>query len=183
MIELIINGNRAEFTEGKTLLECIGSAGIKVPTLCHHKALSPYGACRLCLVEVEQEGRAPSIQASCSYPASAGLSIKTDSERVRSARKIIAELLLARCPDSESIRRIASELGVEEPGSIRNMMIAFIADFVRGFAGREWVEWPSASLDGDQEEQLSRHLASITRCAGVAELATLSVLLVRQYQI
>ncbi len=115
MIELFINGNRAEFTEGKTLLECIGGVGIKVPTLCHHKALSPYGACRLCLVEVEQEGRAPSIQASCSYPASAGLSIKTDSERVRNARKIIAELLLARCPDSEKIRSIASELGVEKP--------------------------------------------------------------------
>lgn len=115
MIELTINGNKAKFPEGKTLLECIESTGIKVPTLCHHKALEPYGACRLCLVEIEQEGRAPSIQASCSYPALNGLSVKTDTDRVKRARKIIAELLLARCPDSENIQRIASELGVVEP--------------------------------------------------------------------
>ncbi|MBL7046344.1 MAG: FAD-dependent oxidoreductase [Candidatus Marinimicrobia bacterium] len=115
MIELTINGNKAEFEEGKTLLECIESAGIKILTLCHHKALTPYGACRLCLVEIEQEGRAPSIQASCSYPALNGLSIKTDTDRVKGARKIVAELLLARCPDSEKIQRIASELGVVEP--------------------------------------------------------------------
>jgi len=115
VIELTINGNKAEFEEGKTLLECIESAGIKILTLCFHKALTPYGACRLCLVEVELEGRAPSIQASCSYPALNGLSIKTDTDRVKGARKIVAELLLARCPDSEKIQRIASELGVVEP--------------------------------------------------------------------
>ena len=115
MIELTINGVKDEFPEDKTLLECIESTGIKIITLCHHKALSPYGACRLCLVEVEQEGRDPSIQASCSYPALNGLSVKTDTERVIRARKIMAELLLARCPDSEIIKRIASELGVKEP--------------------------------------------------------------------
>ncbi|UCH63603.1 MAG: (2Fe-2S)-binding protein, partial [Fidelibacterota bacterium] len=115
MIELTINGNKSEFPEDKTLLECFRSVGIKIPTLCYHKALSPYGACRLCLVEVKQEGRDPSIQASCSYPALDGLSVETDSDRVIRARKVVAELLLARCPDSENIKRVASDLGVEEP--------------------------------------------------------------------
>ncbi len=114
MIELTINGTKSEFTEGQTLLQCIESTGIKIPKLCHHKALEPYGACRLCLVEIEQEGRPPSVQASCSYPALNGLSVKTDTERVKRAQKIVAELLLARCPDSENIQRIASELGVTE---------------------------------------------------------------------
>ncbi len=114
MIELTINGDKKEFPGGKTLLECIEDAGLKVPTLCHHKALIPYGSCRMCLVEVEQEGRAPSIQTSCTYPALDGLSVRTDTERVVKARKIVAELLLARCPDSEVIRRMAADLGVKE---------------------------------------------------------------------
>ncbi|NIM13942.1 MAG: FAD-dependent oxidoreductase [Candidatus Aminicenantes bacterium] len=114
MIELTINGDKKEFPEGKTLLECIQDVGIKVPTLCHHKALKPYGACRLCLVEVEQGGRAPSIQASCCYPALDGLSVKTNTERVEKARKIVIELLLARCPDSEVVQKLAADLGVKE---------------------------------------------------------------------
>jgi len=113
-MELTINGDKKEFPEGKTLLECIEDVGLKVPTLCHHKALQPYGSCRLCLVEVEQEGRAPSIQTSCTFPARDGLSVRTDTERVVKARKIVAELLLARCPDSEVIRKMAADLGVKE---------------------------------------------------------------------
>ncbi len=115
MIELTINGKTGEFLEDKTLLECIQEAGLKVPTLCYHKALTPYGACRLCLVEIRQDGRGPTIQSSCTYPAQDGLSIQTHSGRVLRARKVVAELLLARCPDSETIQRIARDHGVEEP--------------------------------------------------------------------
>jgi len=115
VIQLNINGNKFEFPEGKTLLESIESVGLSVPKLCHHKALLPYGACRLCLVEIHQEGRKPVVQASCSYPVIEGLSVFTDTDRVKRARKIVAELLLARCPDSENIRRIAFDMGVGEP--------------------------------------------------------------------
>lgn len=113
MIELTINDKKYEFDEGKTLLECLQSAGIKVPTLCYHKALIPYGACRLCLVEVIQRGRT-TIQTSCTYPANNKLEVKTDSERVMKSRKIVMELLLARCPDSKVIQNIAEEYGVKE---------------------------------------------------------------------
>jgi heterodisulfide reductase subunit A len=113
VIELTINDKKYEFDEGKTLLECLQSAGIKVPTLCYHKALIPYGACRLCLVEVIQRGRT-TIQTSCTYPANNKLEVKTDSERVMKSRKIVMELLLARCPDSKVIQNIAEEYGVKE---------------------------------------------------------------------
>ncbi len=113
MIELTINGKKNQFPEGKTLLECIESVGIKLPTLCYHKALTPYGACRLCLVEVSQNGRS-SIQASCTYPAINNLTVNTDTERVKKTRKIMIELLLTRCPDSEVIKQIAEEYGVKE---------------------------------------------------------------------
>jgi heterodisulfide reductase subunit A len=113
VIELTINGQKGKFSEGKTLLECIQEMGLKVPTLCYHKALSPYGACRLCLVEITQ-GTRTTIQTSCTYPALDGLVVETHSERVVKNRKIIIELLLARCPDSDEIKKLAKELGVEK---------------------------------------------------------------------
>ena len=113
MVKLTINGIEGEFPKGKTLLQCIESSGLKVPTLCHHKALAPYGACRLCLVEVSFNGRA-TIQASCTYPATDGLKVQTDTEEVVKTRKVIIELLMARCPDSKAIQDIAVEMGVKE---------------------------------------------------------------------
>jgi heterodisulfide reductase subunit A len=114
-VNLTINNQKVEVEEGTKLIHAIEKTGIKVPTLCYHKALSPYGACRLCVVEVHVPDRSPSLQASCSYPALNGIDVLTDTDRVKRARKIVAELLLARCPDSEEIKRIASEQGVTEP--------------------------------------------------------------------
>ncbi|MGA2262289.1 MAG: 2Fe-2S iron-sulfur cluster-binding protein, partial [Acidobacteriota bacterium] len=112
---LSINNQPVEVNEEVTLLGAIEKTGVKVPTLCHHKALTPYGSCRLCVVEIHRPDRAPFLQASCSYPALDGVSVFTDTDRVKRARKIAAELLLARCPDSAAIQRIAYEYGVVEP--------------------------------------------------------------------
>jgi heterodisulfide reductase subunit A len=109
-ISLVIDGRSVEVEKGATLLDACGNLDIKIPTLCYHKALSPYGACRLCLVEVEQGGRT-SIQTSCNYPVREGLVVRTSTERVVRTRRMMAELLLARCPDSESIKAVAEELG------------------------------------------------------------------------
>jgi heterodisulfide reductase subunit A len=114
MPRLTIDNTPVEVEEGTKLLQAIEKAGGKVPTLCHHKALTPYGACRLCVVEVHVPGRPPVVQASCSYPTLDGINVFTHSDRVTRARRIVAELLLARCPDAEAIRRIAAELGVRD---------------------------------------------------------------------
>lgn len=114
MVTLTINNQKTEVEEGITLLTAIERQGIKVPTLCFHKALLPYGACRLCVVEVQAPGRAASLQASCSYPVMEGLIVSTHTERVLRSRKVVAELLLARCPDSEAIQMIAAGFGVKE---------------------------------------------------------------------
>lgn len=114
MISLTINNEKIKVEEGLTVLEAAEKTGIKIPTLCSHKALSPYGACRLCLVELSWGGDYSQIQASCTYPATEGLIVKTDSERVIKARKMVIELLMARCPDSEEIKNVAAELGVAE---------------------------------------------------------------------
>jgi heterodisulfide reductase subunit A len=113
MITLTIDNKKVEVEEGSTILEAAQKLGIKIPTLCHHKSLLPYGACRLCLVEIKKSWGS-SIQASCTYPAEEGMVVLTDSERVLKTRRIMIELLLARCPDSPRIIEMAKEMGVEE---------------------------------------------------------------------
>lgn len=112
MKKLIIDGIETEANPEKTILEVARGLGIEIPTMCYNKALPGYGACRLCLVEVNQNGGKSSIQASCTYPALEGLIVKTNTDRVNRNRRIMAELLLARCPDSKEVKRIANELGV-----------------------------------------------------------------------
>jgi len=113
MISFTIDDRELQVEEGKTVLEAALDAGIRIPHLCYHKELTPYGACRLCLVEVVRGSRS-SVKASCLYEVTEGLIIKTDTQRVRRARKIVFELLLARCPDSEKLRALAREYGVTE---------------------------------------------------------------------
>lgn len=113
MIHLIIDDRPIQVEEGTTVLEAAEVAGISIPTLCYHKALSPYGACRLCLVEIVAGAR-PGIQASCIYRVQEGLVVRTDTERVLRTRRIMMELLLARCPESEKIKALAESLGVKE---------------------------------------------------------------------
>ncbi|MCK4648029.1 (2Fe-2S)-binding protein, partial [bacterium] len=112
MVKLTIDNRKIEVEEGTTLLEAAQKLGIEIPTLCHHQALKPYGACRVCLVEVIKGSR-PGLVASCTYPAEEGLIAKTDTERVKRARRLSIELLLARCPTSEKVRELALELGVK----------------------------------------------------------------------
>jgi len=112
-ITLTIDDQQLCVPSGSTVLEACEELGIKIPTLCYHKALGGYGACRLCLVEVEQNGRTD-IQASCTYPAQEGLIVRTGTERVTRTRRIMAELLLARCPEVEKVKEVAAELGVTE---------------------------------------------------------------------
>ncbi|KPL24476.1 MAG: hypothetical protein AMJ75_03675 [Phycisphaerae bacterium SM1_79] len=113
MITLTIDDKKIEVEEGTTVLKAAEKLGIKIPTLCHHRSLKPYGACRVCLVELTGP-RGSVIQASCVYPAQEGLVVQTNTERVQKTRRIMLELLLARCPDSPRIIEMAKEYGVEE---------------------------------------------------------------------
>jgi NADH dehydrogenase/NADH:ubiquinone oxidoreductase subunit G len=107
MIKLTLNGLPVSVEEGVTLLEAANFFGFPIPTLCHMEGLSPYGACRLCLVEIG-EGPKAKLVTSCTYPAEEGLKVRTASARVVKARKMILELLLASCPQSKIIQDLAS---------------------------------------------------------------------------
>lgn len=113
MINLTINGLPVSAEKGTTILEAAKFYGFPIPTLCHKEGLSPYGACRLCVVEIG-EGSAAKLVSSCTYPVEDGLKVRTASERVLKARRIIIELLLASCPQSKTIQDIASRHNVRQ---------------------------------------------------------------------
>ena len=113
MLELLINGLTVRVEEGTTVLEAARLVGFPIPTLCHMDGLSPYGACRLCVVEIG-EGPKARLVTSCTYPAEQGLRVRTASSRVVAARKMVLELLLASCPQSKTIQDLAAAHGVRQ---------------------------------------------------------------------
>lgn len=120
MITLTINGKKVKTKEDTTLLEIIQKMSIPIPTLCYHPDLAPHGSCRLCTVEVSVNGRNRMVTA-CNYPVREGIKVETHSERVLQTRRILIELLLARCPQVQAVQNLARELGVEKsPYKIEN---------------------------------------------------------------
>ncbi len=107
MINLSINGLKVSVEEGTTLLEAAKFLGFPIPTLCYMEGLSPYGACRLCVVEIG-EGPKAKLVSSCTYLAEEGMKVRTASARVVRARKMTLELLLASCPQSKVIQDLAA---------------------------------------------------------------------------
>jgi len=113
MVELTIDGIKTTAFEGTMVLEAAKQMGIVIPTLCHYEGLSPYGACRVCIVEVVTGDRS-ALEASCALPVEQGQVVLTNSERVRKSRKIIMELLLASCPNSKTLQDMAANMGVNQ---------------------------------------------------------------------
>ncbi len=111
-ILLQIDGKEVKATVGMTVLEAAQSAGISIPTLCHHEKLDPFGGCRICIVEVESGGWTKLV-VSCVYPVEKDLVVTTRSEKVDRIRKTIVELLMAHAPDSPELQDLAQEYGAE----------------------------------------------------------------------
>ncbi|MCU0582022.1 MAG: 2Fe-2S iron-sulfur cluster-binding protein [Syntrophales bacterium] len=114
MITFKLNGQTVQGEKGQYILQVAEKYGVGIPTMCHHKALDPAGMCRLCTVEVF-DGRRTRYVTSCNYPIWEGMEVKTDTEIVREGRKLIVEMLLARCPESTAIQALAKTYGIEKP--------------------------------------------------------------------
>jgi bidirectional [NiFe] hydrogenase diaphorase subunit len=112
-IRLQIDGREVRAREGMTVLEAARSAGISIPTLCHHEKLEPFGACRICVVEADVRGRT-SLVVSCVYQVEENLVVRTRSEKVARIRKTLLELLLAHAPDSPKLMELAAEYGADK---------------------------------------------------------------------
>jgi iron-only hydrogenase group A len=120
MTKLTINNTPVEVPEGTTILQAARQIGIKIPTLCHVEGLQTIGACRVCVVEIEGP---QNLVASCSMPVTEGMKVRTNTRRVRQARKTVVELLLSEhngecqtCDrnDDCELQTLASELGIRD---------------------------------------------------------------------
>ena len=112
-VTIIADGKELRAQRGESLLEVLRRAGIDVPALCHHAKLAPYGACRLCLVEVANKpGGRRRLTTSCNYPALDGIAVLTNSERIARERRLVMELILARAPKAPKVVAMAKRLGV-----------------------------------------------------------------------
>lgn len=112
MVNLIIDGKKISVEEGTTILQAAEKLDIKIPTLCYHPLLEPYAACRICVVEIDS-GRGPELVTSCNTNVRNNMEVKTKSERALNARKLNLEMLMARAPAAEPIKKLAKELGIE----------------------------------------------------------------------
>lgn len=112
MVNIVINGRKKKAKEDSTILENARELRLSIPTLCHHDDLSPFGACRLCAVEVKVNGKWQ-IATSCNTTVETGMEIKTDSPKALESRKLAAELLYYQYPETEAVREIAEKLGVD----------------------------------------------------------------------
>ncbi len=111
-----IDGRQVPARPGQTVLEAAREAGIGIPALCFHRQTQPYGACRICSVEAEKDGRGK-VVASCGYPAEPGLIVRTRSPRIDRIRRAVIELVAPQATtDGElggELRSLADEYGAD----------------------------------------------------------------------
>ncbi|MFB0564829.1 MAG: 2Fe-2S iron-sulfur cluster-binding protein [Candidatus Aminicenantaceae bacterium] len=113
MITLSIDNQEVSVKKGATILKASEKLGVEIPTLCYHEGLPPYGACRLCVVEVIEE-KGNRIVAACSFPVEERMKVVTNSDRVLKRRKMIVEFLLARCPEVKAVSDLADKMGIKK---------------------------------------------------------------------
>lgn len=137
LIELTIDGRNVEVPEGSTLLEACRALAIETPTLCYLENLAPVNVCRVCVVELEGSR---ALVPACSRKAEPGMSVHTDSERVRHSRKMVLEFLgssvdLSTAPDAQRYSaqyganpgRYGERATVEQPVKIDNEL--YVRDY------------------------------------------------------
>ncbi|MEN6622583.1 MAG: 2Fe-2S iron-sulfur cluster-binding protein [Smithella sp.] len=119
LVNIIINEKKISTQAGFTILQAAREAGIDIPTLCNHPALSPTGGCRMCIVEVKGQR---TLQTACTFPVSEGMEVQTDSPQTAKARKLVLDMLFSErnhfCPYCErsgfcELQDLGYRLGVD----------------------------------------------------------------------
>ena len=185
-ITIKINGKSTAVAAGTTLLRAIRDAGFKVPTLCHHKDLTPNGSCRLCLVEIEGESGTEFVTA-CDAVVSGPMTVSTDTDALAGHRKMLAEMYLGRFPNVPAVKSIARRYGVEQSrfageytedaknscilcGRCVNACDEFVMERIVQFAGRgiqRHISMPYGDVDP--------HCVGCTSCAYVCPTKAIEV--------
>lgn len=113
-IKINVDGRDIEAEAGVNLLPVLQKNGFFIPTLCNHEKITPYGVCRLCIVEWVRDGW-NKVVTSCNFPIKEGQKFLTNSEKIKKERAMIMELILARSSNVPEVQALAERLGVKEP--------------------------------------------------------------------
>ncbi|MBD3235762.1 MAG: 2Fe-2S iron-sulfur cluster binding domain-containing protein [Candidatus Eisenbacteria bacterium] len=186
-VEIQVNDQSLTVPRDSYLLPALLQAGIVVPTLCHHKDLTPNGTCRLCIVEITVRGKQRLVTA-CNYPVREPVTVETDSERVRQHRRVLAEMYLGRWPNVPAIQEIAKRCGVTGESRFRSPLTdenpqacvlcthcvrgcaEFIQEKILDFAGRgigRHLTMPFGEVDS--------HCVQCTSCAYVCPTGAIQI--------
>ncbi len=186
-IEIAINGKETKILEGTYLLNAIMDAGFNVPTLCHHKDLVPDGTCRLCLCEVEVNGKKKLVTA-CNYPVRDKISASTNTNEVKKHRKELAEMYLGRWPNVEAIQNIARLCGATDAEKYKSALTdenpkacilcghcvracnSFMIQNILGFAGRGILRHMTMPFG-----EVDPHCVGCTSCAHVCPTGAIQI--------
>lgn len=171
-------------TRGESLLGALRRLGYEVPSLCYHEAVSAYGACRLCLVEVGKGGRRR-LTTSCNYPVQDGIEVFLDTEKVMRHRRAVLQLLLAMAPGAVEVREIALEHGVVDTpfrkdgdnecilcGLCNRVCKEIVGADAIGFASRGLARKMTTPYDEENEACIGCGACAYvcpTRCIGIRE--------------
>lgn len=186
-IEITINDKKISVLRGTMLLKAAQEAKCPVPILCRHKDLTPTGSCRLCVVEIEENGE-KKLVTSCNYPIQSEITVQTDSEQVIAQRKMLLELYLGRWPNVKQIKSLAKKYGITESrftseltddkanacilcGRCVNACEEFIVERILDFAGRginRHLTMPFGEVDP--------HCVGCTSCAYVCPTRALEII-------
>ncbi|MGA1867530.1 MAG: 2Fe-2S iron-sulfur cluster-binding protein [bacterium] len=113
LVQFYMDDQKVVGQKGETILDVASRYGIYIPTLCYHPSVTALGACRICLVEVTQ-GKTTKLHPSCMFPITKDIVVRTATDRVIKARRMILELLIAKCPETDKLKEMAQEMGVED---------------------------------------------------------------------
>lgn len=113
MIEFQVDDKYIKGVYGEPLLPLLRKEGFDIPSLCHHDSVAPYGACRICLIEVTDKRGRKNLTTSCNFPAMESIRVRTESEEITRHRKIVLELMMARAPQTPVLEELCKKYGVD----------------------------------------------------------------------